>query len=118
MGGKSGGENEAMGGLLRFIAAFVGKKPMPILMPRGFLGFGLTDPDKNLTIKTVLADSPAAQAGLQAGDEITKVNGKDVKTLADLRKRFAELKCNENLKVTVRRDQDLKEITVKSGEGL
>jgi hypothetical protein len=118
MGGKSGGENEAMGGLLKFLAAFIGKKPMPILAPRGFLGFDLTDSDKSTTIKTVLADSPASQAGLKAGDEITKVNGKDVKTLAELRKRVAELKSDQSLKITVRRDQDSKEITVKSGEGL
>jgi serine protease DegQ len=118
MGGKSGGENEAMGGLLKLLAAFIGKKPIPILVPRGFLGFEVADSEKGLTIESVLPDSPAAQAGLKVGDEITKVNSKDVKTFADVRKRVAELKSDQSLKITVRRVQDSKEITVKSGEGL
>jgi serine protease DegQ len=116
MGGKSGGENEAMAGLLKLMAAFVGKKPMPILAPRGFLGFELAD--KGLTIRSILPDSPAEKAGLKAGDEITQVNGKEVKAPADLRKRVSELKSDQSLKITVRRDKDIKEITMKSGEGL
>jgi serine protease DegQ len=117
MGGKSGGENEMMAGMLKFMAAFIGKKPMPILVPRGFLGFELADSDKSLTIKTVLPESSAAQAGLKAGDEISQVNGKDVKTASDLKKRLSELESDQSLKVTIRREKDNKEITIKSGEG-
>jgi len=119
MGGRSGGpEMDAMVGLLKLMAAFIGKKPMPIVTPRGFLGIELTDSEKSVGIKSVLTDGPAAKAGLQAGDEVTQVNGKEIKNARDLRKQAAELKPGQSIKVTVRRDAESREFTVKSGEGL
>jgi len=119
MSGRSGGpETDAMVGLLKLMAAFIGKKPMPIVTPRGFLGIELTDSEKSVAIKSVLAEGPAAKAGLQAGDEVTQVNGKVIKNARDLRKQAAELKPGQSIKVTVRRDAESREITVKSGEGL
>ncbi|MFL5243265.1 MAG: PDZ domain-containing protein [Gemmataceae bacterium] len=117
--GRSGGaETDAMAGLLKIMAAFIGKKPMPILTPRGFLGIELTDSEKSAGIKSVLTGSPAAKAGLQAGDEVTQVNGKAVKNAKDLRKLTAELKPGQTVKVTVQRGTESRDITVKSEEGL
>jgi membrane-associated protease RseP (regulator of RpoE activity) len=119
MGGRSGGpETDAMVGLLKLMAAFIGKKPMPILTPRGFVGIELTDSERGVGIKSVLAEGPAAKAGLQAGDEVTQVNGKAIKNAKDLRQQTAELKPGQSIKVTVRRGGESREITVNSGEGL
>ena len=57
---------------------------------RGYLGVGLQQLDENLAsgfglpkdsgevVRTVVADGPAARAGIQQGDVIVKVDGKDV----------------------------------------
>ena len=51
---------------------------------RGYLGVGCTAHTQGLYVSRVAADSPAAKAGIQKGDIITAVNGKSVKTEADL----------------------------------
>jgi len=56
--------------------------------------FGAPD-DSGVLVRSVGPGSPAEKAGLKAGDVITKVNGKDVKTLSDLRE---DLRSNANQK--------------------
>lgn len=46
--------------------------------PTGFLGVGVTDVNGTATVAQVLADTPAAAAGLMNGDVITAVNGTPV----------------------------------------
>ena len=61
---------------------------------------------KGVLVSEVVAGSPAAQAGLKAGDVIVAVNGKEVATVAELRK-AVELKSGEDtrkLDLTVVRD--------------
>ncbi len=61
---------------------------------------------KGVLVSEVVAGSPAAQAGLKAGDVIVAVDGKDVPTVAELRK-AVELKSGEEtrkLNLTVVRD--------------
>ena len=61
---------------------------------------------KGVLVSEVVAGSPAAQAGLKAGDVIVAVDGKDVATVAELR-RAVELKSGEEtrkLNLTVVRD--------------
>jgi membrane-associated protease RseP (regulator of RpoE activity) len=61
---------------------------------------------KGVLVSEVVAGSPAAQAGLKAGDVIVAVDGKDVATVAELRK-AVELKSGEEtrkLSLTVVRD--------------
>ena len=61
---------------------------------------------KGVLVSEVVAGSPAAQAGVKAGDVIVAVDGKEVRTIAELRK-AVELKSGEEtrkLNVTVVRD--------------
>jgi predicted metalloprotease with PDZ domain len=45
---------------------------------------GITlDPDRGNLVRSVLADSPAAKAGLKAGDAVNKLNGRTVYSFAD-----------------------------------
>ena len=52
-------------------------------------------------IRDVIADSPAAQAGLKVGDVIIAVNGQSVDNQNDLRSRVAGLKPNDEITLTL-----------------
>ena len=69
----------------------------------GFLGVGLTEltnelrahfgvpEDAGVMVASVVDDSPAAKAGLQAGDIITRVNGENVESGSGLARRIRKL---------------------------
>ena len=64
-------------------------------------------------IEMVAPESAAADAGLKAGDVITKVNGKTVKSFAELRGKIGSLGAGKKVKLTVVRDGKEKNFTVK-----
>ena len=64
-------------------------------------------------IEQVNPDSAAAEAGLKAGDVITKVNGKTVKTFAELRGKIGSLGAGKEVDLTVVRDGKEKRFTAK-----
>lgn len=66
-------------------------------------------------IQAVAEDSPAQQAGLQAGDVITQVNGAAM-TSKELVQYVSETEVGDPLQVTVYRQGDILEITVTVGE--
>ena len=64
---------------------------------RGYLGVSLGTLDKSLAsalgvkaegvvINEVMVDTPAAEAGFEAGDVIVEVDGKEVEDIADVRR--------------------------------
>ncbi|NBX40704.1 MAG: PDZ domain-containing protein, partial [Gammaproteobacteria bacterium] len=55
-------------------------------------------------INQVAADSAAARAGLRAGDVVTTVNGKTVKSAADFRNAIGLLRVGDKVEVAVLRD--------------
>ena len=56
-------------------------------------------------IRSVVADGPAAKAGLKDGDVITAVDGKAIDTQTDLRSRVAEFKSGDEITLTLRHGQ-------------
>ncbi|MFD2165007.1 Do family serine endopeptidase [Thalassotalea euphylliae] len=64
-------------------------------------------------IEQVTPDSAAAEAGLKAGDVITKVNGKTVRTFSELRGKIGSIGAGKKVKLTVVRDGKEKKFTVK-----
>jgi S1-C subfamily serine protease len=52
-------------------------------------------------IRSVVADGPAAKAGLKAGDVVTAVNGQAVDEQNDLRSRVAEFKAGDEITLTI-----------------
>ncbi len=64
-------------------------------------------------VNEVIKDSGADKAGIKSGDIITAINGKKVKSFAALRAEIATQRAGDEVKVTVFRDGDYKDITVK-----
>jgi S1-C subfamily serine protease len=63
-----------------------------------FLGIGLSE--TNATVTSVYADTPAAEAGLEAGDRITAIGSTEAATTAQLQAAVADLSPGDRLDVT------------------
>jgi serine protease Do len=77
--------------------------------------FGLKKPDGAL-VSSVEKDSPAEKAGLEPGDVILKLNGKDVSRSIDLSSSVADLKPGAKAELSVWRKGAPRDITVTVGE--
>jgi membrane-associated protease RseP (regulator of RpoE activity) len=89
--------------------------PGPGNLSGGFLGVvstTSTDPD-GARITQVVDDSPAADAGLEDGDVITKVDDDAVTTSAQLAQRIQAKDSGDSVTVTYVRDGDTKTTDVK-----
>ena len=121
MGGKGGGADfslEMMGWAMEKLGTFMGAKANPDVAPRGFLGLELESAKDTVTVKAVLETSPAGKAGVKAGDQITKVQGRTVENLDDVARHLDKLTADKEIKLTILRGKDTKELTFKTGEGL
>ena len=67
-------------------------------------------------VQSVSDDSPAAKAGLQAGDVITRVNGTEITGSSDLVSLVSEAAIGDMLTMTVYRQGSTMELTVTVGE--
>jgi serine protease Do len=76
---------------------------------------GLSEDDGAL-VAQVTPDSPAAKAGIEPGDVITAVGGKQVVRLQDLTRSVAETKAKERVKLEVWRDGSTQTLTVVIGD--
>jgi putative serine protease PepD len=83
-----------------------------------FLGVQVTTANANggATISAVTSGSPAAQAGLQAGDTITRAGTKDIHTSEDLVTAVQSSRVGDKLDLTVVRGGKQLSITVTIGE--
>ncbi len=77
--------------------------------------FGLDKPYGAL-VSQVLEDSPAADAGLRAGDVIIKYEGEEIGLSSELPQLVGRTKVGEKVEMVVVRDGGEKEITLKIGE--
>jgi hypothetical protein len=123
--GKGGGapaEMQAMnllGPVAKFAAALMGKQPEEVLHPRGFLGLELAEGKEpgEVRVAGVLAGSPAAKAGVLAGDLLLRLGDAEVASLKAAHKAVAELRSGGRVTLMVRRGTGTQEITVTAGEG-
>jgi|LSQX01.1.fsa_nt_gb serine protease Do len=93
---------------------------------RGYLGLMPVDlspvkaqvygANKGALVESVEPDSPAAKAGIQVADVITKIDGKTVDTALDLRRLTQAVSPGSSVTLTVVRDKAEKTISVKLGE--
>jgi hypothetical protein len=116
IGAKDAANMDAMANLVKFVAALLGKRPLPELVQRGFLGIQLAD--DGVSVKAVLDKSPAAVAGVKAGDRITHFLGQEVKSAGDLHQLAAKLTPGQSVELKVTRGTETTAINFKAGEGL
>lgn len=91
---------------------------------RGYVGISFTDLDPDvaqqlnisnttgLYVKSLVPNGGAEQAGVKAGDIITKVDGQPVYQSSDLQERVGEMQPGDKLNLTVLRNGDEKNFTV------
>lgn len=120
MGGKGGGAGglEIMGSMMKTIGQFLGRRSTPEVTLRGFHGMTLVEGDEYPKVESVLEKGPAGAAGLKAGDVVKKVNGRTVTNVGDVLRVARTLRPGKQVKLTVQRDSEAKEITVTTGEGI
>jgi len=118
LGGKPPAELASMGALVTFAAAIIGRRPDPEIIQRGFLGVELEDQADGVRIKNVLADSPAAEAGLKPGDRVVQFHGTPVTKVADVQKVAAERPAGAEIRVDIDRASEKLAVTVRAGKGL
>jgi hypothetical protein len=114
-GGGGQGGLEVLGPLMKLFGALLGVNPGFDTRPRGHLGFGCDDAG---VVNLVLADGPAAKAGLRPGDTVMKVKGKPVAAAAQLEKAVAAVKPGDRLPLTVRRGDEELDLILTVGKGL
>ena len=74
-------------------------------------GFGLAPGTKGALIQNVVPKGPAAKAGLEAGDLVTRVNGKPVESSGDLTRQVALVPPGEKVEIAVLRKGSEKSFT-------
>jgi serine protease Do len=93
---------------------------------RGFIGAQVQDvtPEiaeslglkgKGALVAEVTAGGPAAAAGVQPGDLVLQVNGAAIATASDLTRAVGLARAGDPVRLQVRRDGQVRDITVKSG---
>jgi S1-C subfamily serine protease/photosystem II stability/assembly factor-like uncharacterized protein len=82
---------------------------------RPVVGFRLA-PGTGIKVGSVTADSPAAKAGIKESDEITAVNGKEVKSIEDYFAAIGEFKAGDKVKLTILRDGKKSDVEVTLAE--
>lgn len=90
--------------------------PPRLGQPRAFLGVTLEQSADGVQIADVVADSPAAEAGLQVGDIIVTVNGATVQRVADVVDAVRAARPGDALALTVERGGERLEIEAVLGQ--
>jgi membrane-associated protease RseP (regulator of RpoE activity) len=97
-----------------------GKQPEEQLHPRGFIGLELDEAAGAGAVRVarVLPDSPAAKAGLRAGDQIVRLLGQEAKSAKITREAVSEVRVGARVPILVRRGAETVALVVVAGEGL
>jgi len=121
-GAAAAGGLEVMGSIMKGLGSFLGAKPEPDYELRGCLGVELADPDKDKedgpVVKAVMDSGPAGKSGLKPGDKVVKVQGRTVTTVEDVERFALKVRAGDEVKLTVKRGSETKDITFKAGEGI
>jgi membrane-associated protease RseP (regulator of RpoE activity) len=116
--GKGGDSLGFSAEMAKTLAKIMGRKTIPDMAPRGYLGVELVDKDEIITIVAVLDGSPAAKAGLKPGDRLVKFQDRTIVNVEDVRRFADKLQPGETVKLTVQRGGEKRDFSLKTGEGL
>ncbi len=94
--------------------SYLGVQPAEVTK-ENFSKFGLKDV-RGVAIEKVLENSPAAQAGLQNGDVITRINGDEISSTRKLMRVIGEIAPDHQARLSIVRGGGEKEISVTMGK--
>ncbi len=80
-----------------------------------YLGVGIANASKGVELTQVRSGTPADRAGLQTGDVVTRIDGKQVTTAADLGQAIDSHKPGDKVTLTYLRNGSSKTVTVTLG---
>ena len=147
LGGKgakdvAGGGMDIMIAVVKVLTLFAGIGPAPPPEPRGFFGFELSEQGEQVTVARVLAQSPAAEAGLKKGDRILMVGtanvsmpagaafgsvggdrililrGTKASSVNEVLRKASTLTAGKTLRLTIERNQKKQDLKIRAGDGL
>jgi hypothetical protein len=116
--GVAGGGLDTMGKFMQTLAKTFGLKRETAADVRGYLGVELQEKDKSVVVLAVLPKSPAAEAGVQKGDRLLRVQNEEVASVGAVQKLLATVRAGQDVFLLVRRGDGTKQIKLKAGEGL
>jgi hypothetical protein len=130
--GKDGGAPlevhamNALGPLAKGLALLMGRQPEEQQHPRGYLGLEWIEQMDGehtcICVEAVLADSPAAAAGLRPRDRLLRIKDRAVASLKEARTALAQLQPGDAIPLLVRRgsgaDVRVLRLTLTADEGL
>jgi PDZ domain-containing protein/aspartyl protease len=113
---------DVMQGMMNKLMAPRGKPEPRILAPAAMWGFTVDDKDAKdeaagVTVKDVLAESPAASGGLKSGDRLLTLDGRWTDSLGDTFTAASAIKPGRPVVLTVTRDGKEVKLTVKPAKG-
>ncbi len=88
----------------------------PIKEKRPFLGIRLKDSNKSLEINEVEPGSAAEKAGIQKGDVLVQIEGKDINNYTEFVTAIQTRKIGDKIKIVVLRDGKKKKLNATLGE--
>ena len=79
------------------------------------IGYSTTDPiNGRPVIEIVRANSPAAESGMQSGDQIISIDGKTIQRIADIRHALTPKLAGDSIKMTLRREGEKTPLTIQT----
>jgi hypothetical protein len=110
---------ESAGGLLKILGPLIKNEPV-IPKQRGFLGIELAADNQQVSVLKVLGDSPAAAAGVKAGDRLVAINDRPVNSIFQVQQSTARVLAGQMVRLSIRRGDDPLNLYLAliAGEGL
>lgn len=105
---------EAFGVFSQISGSYLGVQ-MEDVTKENYSKLGLNDV-RGVAVKKVIEDSPAAKAGLQAGDVIVRFNGEEVTSVRKLQRLIGEVAPDHQAKIAVIRGGNEREVTATIGK--
>ncbi len=117
-GNGSQGGLELLGSMMKFLAPLMGLKPNFEVKPRGFLGLELESRQDSVFVKSVIKNGPADKAGVKPGDQLEHAKSNSVESVDDVLDAVSKLNEGDKLFLRVKRDGQMKDLTIELGKGL
>lgn len=98
------------------ITTKITKSASPRIGQAGFLGVSVDfDESGRLVVVAVAGDSPAAQAGIELGDALVEIDGREVRQADALRELLMSKSAGDEIKLAVARGDETRELAAKLG---